>query len=57
MITLPRGYKFFFMLNSDQHEFFLLINVEMPTIVGISIFMSRKTSILGLSAPEKGIIS
>ena len=26
---------------------FLLINVKMPTIVGILIFMSRKNSILG----------
>ena len=38
-------------------KFFLLIyvdiNVEMPTIVGISTSMSRKNSILGLSEPEK----
>ena len=34
-------------------NFFLLINVEMPTVVGISNFMSRKNSILGLSEPEK----
>ena len=34
-----------------------LINVEMPTIVGISTFMSRKNSILILSEPEKCIIS
>ena len=27
-------------------KFFLLINVEMPTIVGISSFMSKKNSIL-----------
>ena len=32
--------------------FFLLINVQMPTIVGILTFMSRKNSILGLSEPE-----
>ena len=44
----PRGYKTFFMLNTAEHEFFQLINVEMPTIVGISAFMSRKNSIPGL---------
>ena len=37
--------------------FFLLINVEMPTAVGISTFMSMKNSILGLSEPEKKKIS
>ena len=38
-------------------KFFLLINVKMPTIVGILTFMSRKNSILGLSEPKKGRIS
>ena len=38
-------------------NFFLLINVEMPTIVRISAFMGKKTSILGLSEPEKCLIS
>ena len=33
-------------------NFFLLINVKMPTVVGISTFMSRKNSILGLSEAE-----
>ena len=33
-------------------KFFLLINVEMPIIVGILTFMSRKNSILGLSEAE-----
>ena len=33
-------------------KFFLLINVKMPTIVGILTFMSRKNSILSLSEPE-----
>ena len=37
----PRGYKTFFMLNSTM-QFFLLINVKMPTIVGILTFMNRK---------------
>ena len=34
-------------------NFFLLINVKMPTTVGILTCMSRKNSILGLSEPAK----
>ena len=34
-------------------KFVLLINVKIPTIVGIVTFMSRKNSIPGLSEPEK----
>ena len=34
-------------------EFFPLINVKTPTIVGVLTFMSGKNSILGLSEPEK----
>ena len=46
------------MLNSAEHEIFLLINVEMPTTtVGISAFMSRKNSILGLFEPQKCLVS
>ena len=33
-------------------KFFLLINVKMPTIVGISTFLSRKNNIIGLSEPK-----
>ena len=33
-------------------ELFLLINVKMPTIVGILTFMSSKNSIPGLYDPE-----
>ena len=33
-------------------EFFLLINIKMPTVVGILTFMSRKNSILGVYDPE-----
>ena len=33
-------------------KLFLLINVKMPTVVGILKFMSRKNSILSLSEPE-----
>ena len=53
----PRGYKTFFMLNSTEHEIFLLINVKMPTIIGILTFMSGKNSILGTSEPKKCQIS
>ena len=38
-------------------KFFLPINVKMPTIVGILIFMSMKNTILGLSEPGKCLIS
>ena len=34
-------------------NFFLLINVKMPTIVDILTFMSEKNSSLGLSNPKK----
>ena len=34
-------------------KLFRLINVKMPTIVGILKFMSGKNSILGLSEPKK----
>ena len=33
-------------------KFFLMINMKMPTVVGIFIFISRKNSILGLSEHE-----
>ena len=38
--TRPRGNKTFPMLNSAEHEIILLINVKMPTIVGIFTFIS-----------------
>ena len=50
-----QGYKTFFMLNSTELEIFPLINVKMPTVVGILTFMSRKNSVLGLSEPEKNL--
>ena len=41
------------MLNSAEHEFFLLTNVKkIPTIVGILTFMNRKNSILDLPEPK-----
>ena len=38
-------------------KFFLLINVKMPTTVGILTFMSGRNIILCLSEPKKGQIS
>ena len=38
-------------------NFFLLINVKMPTIVGILTFMSMKNNITCLSEPEKSWIT
>ena len=53
--TWPRDYKKCHaqLSMSYEHELFLLINVKMPTIVGILTFMSRKNSILCLSEPGK----
>ena len=56
MRTGPEVIKLF-LLNSVEHEIFLLINVKMPSVVGILLFMSRKNSILGLSEPENSGIS
>ena len=53
----PKVIKLFSCSTELSMKFFLLINIEMPTIVGISAFMSRKNSILGLSKPEKCLIS
>ena len=36
------------MLNSAEHEVFLLINIKMPAVDGILTFMSRKNCIKGL---------
>ena len=37
-------------------KFLPLINVKMPTIVGILTFISRTNSILGLPEPEKSCL-
>ena len=42
-----------FMFNSAEHEFFLLINVKMPTVVGISTFMSKKKAFRAYPSQEK----
>ena len=49
----PEVIKLFLCSAQLSMKFFLLINVQMPTIVGILILMSEKNSILGLSEPKK----
>ena len=51
-VTGPRGYKKNSCSTPLSMIFFLLINVEMLTIVGILTYMSRKNNILSLSEPE-----
>ena len=53
----PEVIKLFSCSTQLSIKFFLLINVKMPTIVGILTFVSRKNSILGLSESEKSLIS
>ena len=53
MKTGPEVIKLFSCSAQLSMKFFLLINVKMPTIVGILTFMSRKNTILDLSEPEK----
>ena len=50
--TRPRGYKISCSAQLSR-RFFLLINVKMPSIVGIFTFMRRKNGIIGLHEPEK----
>ena len=51
--------KFGFFLGSDKPImlFFLLINVKMPTIVGILTFMSMKNFMLSSVEHEKSFIT
>ena len=49
----PEVIKMFSCSTQLSIKIFLLINVKMPTVVGILTFMSRESSILGLSEPEK----
>ena len=49
--------KLFLCATQLSMKFFLLMNVIMPTIVGILTLMSRKNSILGLPEPKKGQLS
>ena len=52
-----RGDKTFSCSTQLSMKFFLLIDVTMPTIVGILTFVSRKNSILDFSEPENHRIS
>ena len=49
----PRLKNFFPCSTQLSMKFFQLINVKMPTFVGILTFISRKHSILGLSESKK----
>ena len=48
----PEFIKLFLCSTQLSMKFFPLINVKMPTIVGILIFMSGENSIQGLSEPK-----
>ena len=52
-ISGPEIIKLFSCSTELSMKFFLLINVKMPTIVGILTFMRGKNNILGLSEPKK----
>ena len=49
---MPEVIKLFSCSALLSMKFFLLINVKMPTTVGILTFKNRKNSILGLSEPK-----
>ena len=53
----PEVIKLFSCSTRFSMKCFLLINIKMPTIVGILTFMGGKNSILGLSEPKKSQIS
>ena len=53
LIPGPEVIKLFSCSTQLSMKFFLLINIKMPTTVGILTVMSRKNSILGLSEPVK----
>ena len=52
VISGPEVIKLFSCSTQMSMKFFLLINIKMPTIVGILTFMSGKNSILDLSEPK-----
>ena len=53
----PEVIKLFSCSTQLSMKFFLLINVKMPTIVGILTFMSGKNSTLVLSEPKRSSLS
>ena len=48
--------KLFFLQSIAEHDIFLPINIKMPTIVGILIFISRKIYIFNSVEHEKSFI-
>ena len=53
MIIRPRGYKTFLCSTQLSLKFFLLINVKMPTVVGILTCICGKNNILSLTKHKK----
>ena len=53
VIIGPEVIKLFSCSTQLSMKFFLVINVKMPTIVGILTFMNRKISILGYLSLKK----
>ena len=53
----PEVIKHFSWSTHLSMKFFPLINVKMPTIVGILTFMSGINNILGLSEPKKSLLN
>ena len=51
--TGPEVIKIFSCSTQLSMKFFLLINIKMPTIVGILTVLSGTNNILGLSEPKK----
>ena len=49
----PKVIKLFSCSTQLSMDFFLLINVKMPTVVGILTFLNMKNSIISLSEPKK----
>ena len=49
----PEVIKLFLHSTQLSMNFFLLINVKMPSVVAILTFMSGKNNILGLCEPKK----
>ena len=55
-VVWSRGYNFLCATQLSM-KYFLLINVKMPTIVGVLTLMSRRNNTLGLYEPENCCIS
>ena len=50
-----RGHKLFSCSTQLSMKFFLLINIKMPTVVGILIFINRKNFMLSFAVQEKKV--